>query len=212
MIDEGAWQQTRMSLIARLKNWDDQQSWQEFYDTYAKLIFGVALKSGLSHAEAEEVVQETVLNVCKKIKDFKAVAAAGSFKAWLRTQARWRILDQIKKRASLPGQAGLSSATGLEDTRTTPVEQRVPDPAASALDQLWDQEWQENLLKAALEKMKQRVSAKQFQIFYLHVIKKWPTRAVAKALDVPVGQVYLARHRLSPLLSKAVKELEIELV
>jgi hypothetical protein len=27
-------QATRWSLLARLKNWDDQQSWREFFDTY----------------------------------------------------------------------------------------------------------------------------------------------------------------------------------
>jgi len=31
--------QTRWSLIGRLKDWGDQQSWQEFFDTYWKLIY-----------------------------------------------------------------------------------------------------------------------------------------------------------------------------
>ena len=69
---------THWSLIERLKNWDDQAGWQEFYDTYAGLIYGVAIKSGLSSSEAEEVVQETIMSVSKKMKDFKAVSAAGS--------------------------------------------------------------------------------------------------------------------------------------
>jgi len=39
--------QTRWSLIGRLKDMDDQQSWQAFFDAYWKLIYSVALKAGL---------------------------------------------------------------------------------------------------------------------------------------------------------------------
>src|SRR6267143_6364892 len=82
---------TRRSLLNRLKNWDDQESWKDFFDTYWKLIYGVAIKAGLSDAEAEEVVQETVITVAKKIGDFKADPAHGSFKGWLLKITQWRI-------------------------------------------------------------------------------------------------------------------------
>ena len=52
---------TRWSLISRLKDWDDRESWKNFFDTYWKLIYGAAIKAGLSDVEAEEVVQETVI-------------------------------------------------------------------------------------------------------------------------------------------------------
>ena len=31
---------TRKSLLDRLKNWGDDASWQDFFDTYWKLIYG----------------------------------------------------------------------------------------------------------------------------------------------------------------------------
>ena len=37
---------TRTTLIDRLKNWQDQSSWQSFFDSYWRLIYGVARKSG----------------------------------------------------------------------------------------------------------------------------------------------------------------------
>src|SRR6516165_2544113 len=93
---------TRWSLLARLKNWEDQQSWREFFDMYWRLIYTVAIRSGLTDAEAQDVVQDTILSVAKKIDDFKCDRAAGSFKAWLLQLTRWRILNQLKKR--LPDQ------------------------------------------------------------------------------------------------------------
>src|SRR5205823_496941 len=62
---------TRRSLVDRLVNWDDQKRWQEFFDTYWKLIYSTARKSGLTDAEAQEVVQETVITVAKKKVDHK---------------------------------------------------------------------------------------------------------------------------------------------
>src|SRR5467141_3250894 len=41
---------TRQSLLERLKNWEDQTSWQDFFNTYWKLIYGVARQAGFDGA------------------------------------------------------------------------------------------------------------------------------------------------------------------
>src|ERR1041385_6847988 len=93
---------TRYSLLSRLQNWDDQESWKDFFDTYWRLIYSAAVNSGLSEAEAQDVVQETVICVARDIQKFKRDRAKGSFKGWLRNLTRWRIKDQLRKR--MPGQ------------------------------------------------------------------------------------------------------------
>ena len=35
------WLPTRQTLLSRLKNWDDQSSWREFFNLYWRLIYGV---------------------------------------------------------------------------------------------------------------------------------------------------------------------------
>ncbi len=45
---------TRQSLLSRLKVWDDHESWRDFFDTYWRLIYGLAVKSGLTNTEAED--------------------------------------------------------------------------------------------------------------------------------------------------------------
>src|SRR5918996_4191140 len=93
---------TRKSLLSRLKNWDDNDSWQKFFDTYWKLIYGVALKSGLTDAEAQDVVQETVLSVAKNIAEFKYDPSVCSFKTWLMQVTRSRISHQFRRRKRHP--------------------------------------------------------------------------------------------------------------
>src|SRR6185503_10568683 len=89
---------TRRSLVDRLVNWDDQRRWQEFFDTYWKLIYSAARKSGLTETEAQEVVQETVITVAKNIGKLRYDPEIGSFKGWLLNITRWRIADQFRKR------------------------------------------------------------------------------------------------------------------
>ena len=194
---------TRRSLVDRLVNWEDQKRWQEFFDTYWRLIYSTARKAGLTDAEAQEVVQETVITVAKKIDKLKYDPAIGSFKGWLLQITRWRIVDQFRKRE--PGEAKRPRAM---DDRLTATIERVPDPRVADLDEVWEKEWKENLFEAAIARAKKKVDPKQFQIFDCYVRKEWPAQKVAERLRVSIGQVYLARHRVSAVLKKEIKALE----
>ena len=194
---------TRRSLVSRLRQWDDQASWQEFFSIYWKLIYSVALKSGLTHEEAEDVVQETVLSVAKKMDTFKYDPALCSFKGWLMHVTRLRIIDQLRKRqpATQPGYF-----RNRPDSQTATLEQ-IPDPAA-VLDAIWDAEWEKNIVDAAMQRVKRRVKADHYQIFYLNAVRNLSVRKVAEMVGVNVAQVYLVKHRIANLIKKEVKLLE----
>ncbi len=194
---------TRRSLVDRLANWDDQRRWQEFFDTYWKLIYSAARKSGLADAEAQEVVQETVITVAKNIDRLQYDPAIGSFKGWLLQITRWRIADQFRKREP----EGVKRSHLQDDSLTATID-RVPDSRIVDLDAVWETEWKDNLLEAAIARVKRKIDPKQFQIFDCYVRKEWPAQKVSERLRVSVGQVYLARHRVAALLKKEIKTLE----
>ena len=207
---------TRHSLLARLKDWGDQASWQEFFDTYWQLIYNVAVKSGLTDAEAQEVVQETVIAVAKKIPEFKTDPARGSFGAWLMQLTRWRIADQWRKRGQVGGQA-LADAPGQEartrglqrdDTAATDELDRIPDPAGAVLESVWQAEWEKHVTAAALERVKGQISPRQFQMFDLHVLQKLSVQETARTLQVSVASVYMAKHRVGRLLRTELTKLQ----
>ncbi|MBI4325769.1 MAG: sigma-70 family RNA polymerase sigma factor [Chloroflexi bacterium] len=195
---------TRGTLLNRLKDWGDQESWREFFSTYWKLIYGVAVRAGLTEAEAQDVVQETIVSVAKTMPSFKYDPATCSFKTWLQHLTRKRIVDQFRKR----------SPADAADQRHAAVEalEQSPDGSSRDLERIWEEEWQANLLEAALNKIKARVNSKQYQMFYLYVIKKLTIREVARTLEVNAGQVYLAKHRISALVRAEVQKLERELI
>ncbi len=191
---------TRQSLLSRLKNWEDQESWRAFFDTYWKLIYNSAIRAGLTDAEAQDVVQETVSAVCKKMPEFTYDPARGSFKAWLMKQTGWRIADQFRKR--MPIQASRRSPE--TSTRTATVA-RVADPAVPELDLMWEAEWEKTLLEAAMQRLKRKVDPKYFQVFDLCVRKRWPIAKVARDLKMSSARVYLAKHRVGKLLKREVQ-------
>lgn len=195
---------TRSSLVKRLGNWSDHGSWQDFFDTYWKLIYAVAIKAGLSDAEAQDVVQETVVAVAKQMREGGYDRARSSFKNWLCLITRRRIIDHFRRRTKLRSR----SLAGPDDTTRTDSIARVPDPASLELDSVWDEEWRKNLVDAAIERVKEKVTPKQFQIFDLSVLKELPVREVTKLLKVNAAQVYLARHRISALVKQEVSRLE----
>jgi len=194
---------TRSSLLSRLRNLGDNASWQDFFDTYWKLIYNAAVKAGLSDAEAQDVVQETVITVSRKIQEFKYDPARGSFKGWLLHTTRWRILDHLRKQ-----KPETAPSSALDDSRRTDVLERVPDPASAQIDAVWEAEWQQNLLDAAMQRIKSRVRPKHYQVFELCALKQLPARKVAVTLCVSVPQVHLINHRIRNLIRKEVKHLE----
>ena len=195
---------TRESLLGRLKDWADQESWQDFYNTYCRLIYSVALKSGLTETEAADVLQETVIEVSRKMVDFKYDPALGSFKGWLLKLTQWRITDHYRKRRRHENQRA-------DETGKTRFMEQVPDPIGSEIAaRIWDDEWRNNLMAVATERVKGTVSPKQFQMFQLYVLKEWPVSKVAKTLGVSTTHVYVAKHRISALLKKEISRLKKE--
>jgi DNA-directed RNA polymerase specialized sigma24 family protein len=149
-----------------------------------------------------------VLSVAKKMRVFKYDPALGSFKGWLLQLTRWRILNQLKKR--LP--EGCLASSNADGTDETPVAERVADPASVDMEAYWDEEWQKNLIEAAIDRVKTHASPRQYEIFYLHVVKKISAAKVASTLDVNRAQVYLAKHRVSALVKREVRRLEREMI
>jgi RNA polymerase sigma-70 factor (ECF subfamily) len=211
---------TRRSLLSRLKRCDDQSAWQTFFDTYWRLLYSVARKAGLTDAEAQDAVQETVIKVSKHIGQFRYEPAKCSFKTWLMLLTRQRIATQFQKRQKVGVHASACPAAGArqnrlkpglqaDDTDTATLE-RIPDPAGVDLEAVWDEEWQNHLLATATQRVKQRVKPEHYQMFHLYALEHWPPGEVARVLRVSVAQVYLAKHRVGRLLRQEIQKLETE--
>lgn len=205
---------TRMSLIERLADWEDQKTWDEFYQTYWRLIYSVSVKSGLGQDEAFDVVQETVLSVAKQWKKGQQYdPTKGSFKTWLMNITRWRIADQFRRKQRNPAamnQSGGTPGRDGDERSTMTIERLEGEDGEQTLERMWENEWRYNLSEVAIERVKKQVSPKQFQIFHAYVVKDWDVGRVKKELGVSASQVYLAKHRVGKLIQKEIETLKGE--
>ena len=200
---------TRPSLLLRVREWDDAASWKEFYALYRKLIFGLARRSGLSHADAEDVTQDVFKRVAETIHEFESDPARGTFRGWLMNLTRWRVANKITRAPREEVNRSSSSAPGAEEEASTSTINRLPDPAK--LDAEWDLEWQRHLLDAACERISRRVKARHYQAFDLYVRRRWPVLKVAGELGMNPALVYLIGNRLTKQLKAEVEKLKGQL-
>lgn len=211
---------TRQSLLARLKDWGDQESWREFFDTYWRLIHAIALKAGLTEIEAQEVVQEVMIAVAKKMPGFTYEPGKDSLKGWLLAVTRWKVADQFRKRQPIsasnmvdPAQAAAPESRALsadDNTARTATVERVSDPHGLALEAIWDSEWRENLLRTALDRVKRTVNPAHYEMYHLHLVQGLSARDTANALGVSTPAVHLAKHRVGRLVKAELKRLEAQ--
>jgi RNA polymerase sigma-70 factor (ECF subfamily) len=198
--------QTRKSLLSRLRDHEDVQSWQTFFDRYWRLLYNVARHAGLDDPDAQDVVQDTVMAVAREIPQFHYDPDRGSFKQWLFRILRRRVADHFRKLYRQPAHAGVSPET-LEQSGDADA---ILLQSGVSLSDAWDQEWERSVLDAAIAQVRAQANPKHFQVFDYCVLKEWPVAKVASTLGMNAAQVYLARHRVSAAVKKAARRIDGE--
>jgi len=180
------------TFIRRLKA-RDEESWRLFYDQHRDLIYRRSLAKGLSESEAEEVVQDTFLTLLRKIDDFIYDPNRGKLAGFLTQTANWRIEDQREKRMPV------SPTPQTEDLGQTEFIQRVPDQHASPEGELAGKEKGQlarAVYESVMQRIKDRTSPRQFQIYELHHVRGWSVERICGELNAKPQDVYNASLRI----------------
>jgi RNA polymerase sigma-70 factor (ECF subfamily) len=105
------------TLLQRLSG-GDQSALGEFFDLYAGLVNGIALRILRDATEAEDVVQEVFVQIWRQAARYDP--ERGTPEAWICTMTRTRALDRLRRRAARredPGETapGQSAAPRAEE-------------------------------------------------------------------------------------------------
>ena len=198
---------TRRTLLSRLRNLDDQESWRTFFDLYWRLLYNVARKSRLDDPGAQEIVQDTVIAVARKMPEFRYDPSRGTFRQWLLRITRRRIIDHLRRIYRQPLKAEVAPELLDEDEEHAAA---ITDQSASAFEAAWDEEWKKSTFDAALARVRVAINPRHFQVFDYCVLKKWPASKVAETLGLNAAQVYLAKHRVAQAMKRAVRRINDE--
>jgi RNA polymerase sigma factor (sigma-70 family) len=169
---------TRKSLLARVRDPGDHDAWTKFYDLYAPLLYGFARKQGLDPGDAEEVRDQVLEELSRKMPGFCYDRERGRFKSWLYRMTAHRVVD-LRRRARA-GRADSDALAELVDPGPTPSE-------------AWERNWESEHLRYCVERARFAVSERDWQAFRLLVDDK-TVPEVCSALGMNPNQVYKAKH------------------
>jgi RNA polymerase sigma factor (sigma-70 family) len=189
--------QTSPTLLGRLgHDPTDQEAWSVFVRRYGPKIYSWCRRWGLAEADAEEVAQNVLAHLARKLRHF-VYDPARSFRAWLRTVTRHAWSDFIDDRKRC--------AAGSGDSQVLELLQSVParDDLVARLEEEYDRE----LLDEALVRVRLRVTPERWEVFRLTAIDGLSGAEVAQRLAMKVATVYTTRSKVQKLVQKEVRKL-----
>jgi RNA polymerase sigma-70 factor (ECF subfamily) len=185
-------------LLGRLRQDPlDQAAWAEFVGHYGAKVYAWCRKWGLQEADAQDVTQDVLLRLARKMKDF-AYDPSRSFRAWLKTLTSHAWSDFAKARQR-PGQGTGDSAvrTGLESTE-----------AREDLVKHLEEEFDRELLEEAMVRVRLRVAPQTWEAFRLTALEGLAGAEAATRIPMQVAQVFVAKRRVQKMLREEIARLE----
>jgi RNA polymerase sigma-70 factor (ECF subfamily) len=177
---------TRVSLLVRIRDPGDGAAWRQFVAIYAPLIFGFARRRGLQDADAADLTQEVLRSVASAAGRFDYDAGRGSFRSWLFTVSRNALNTFLEARRRRDVARGGSSAQiALQDRPA-----REEDETAR-----WEQDYRQRRFSWAAEQVRGGFEESSWEAFWQTAVEGRSPKAVAEALGMSVGAVYIAKSR-----------------
>lgn len=179
---------TRLTLIARVRDPRDDRAWVEFVTLYTPIIFGFLRKRGLSPTDSEDVTQEIFRSLSQALPGFELNKSIGTFRNWLFTVSRSKLNTFLTKsrRTDIP-------------TETLPESGETSD---------WDQLYMKELFAQACQRVEQQVEPSTWQAFWRTAVQLESTEAVANALSLTTDNVYQKKSRVAARIREAIRELD----
>lgn len=180
------------ALVARLAE-GDQAALSALYDRYSSMLLALAIRVVGDHAEAEEVLQEVLLQAWRQAERYNPDRSSVS--TWLVMMTRSRAIDRIRSRNVVDRTL---AAAQKEETRV----HESPQGAKSVLHQE-----RADRLRAELAK----IPAEQRQVLELAFFSGMTQREIAAETGIPLGTVktrtLLAMKKLRAALSDDLEDL-----
>jgi RNA polymerase sigma factor (sigma-70 family) len=183
---------TRETLLIKLKNQNNDSAWSEFSIIYKGFIWSVLMKMDIPTQDQEDLVQDVLLKAWKALPDFDYNRSQGRFRNWL---------------------SFVTANTARTYFRTFNRNSKLfcskdSDHAEQAeIEKITETEWKKFISKMAWDKVSKNLSEPACQSFEL-LSEGLSAQQVAEKLNIPYNTVCVYKKRVINKISKEIADLE----
>ena len=190
--------QTRQTLIERIRDQHNEIAWEEFVATYESYIYAIIRRMGISAEDSKDIHQDVVLSLWKKLPEYRKNPNS-RFRSWLSTvtsnAVKYFIRSSVNKSKKLDRFENLLK--NLNDNSTE-------------IEKIASEEWELFIADKALENIKEVFSGRGIEVFQMS-LKGKDVAEIASSLEIEESSVYQLRASVKKSLTKEIARLKEEL-
>lgn len=177
---------TRISLLERVRDLEDQEAWREFDALYRAIVTRYARFLGLRPEMADEAASQVMIRLMKRMPKFRYDRAqAGRFRAYIKQILRRVVIDMHQPQNQ---ESVILSNLAVEHGELACIEL-------------------EEVIKHCMAKLQQRAQKPaRFEAFYRRVVQQQSVDEVCAALGMTREQVYQAKDDMLAALRKTMAD------
>lgn len=184
--------ETRNSLIVRLKSEQNEIAWRDFVGNYEGFLAQIARRHGVPERHVADATQQILIAIVRSIEGWKDDGNAASFRRWLSTVSRNVVIRFMSQERRHPGGVGGSDLVALL--------QKVEEKP----DEFHVQRYQHELIVWATQQVRKEFLETSWQAFWATVIEQQSVDQVAKDLNISTGSIYMSRSRIMVRIRKII--------
>ena len=189
---------TRQSLLLQLHQ-RSNDAWAEFLQVYEKAIYNFCRRRGLQDADAQDVTQDVLTAVDRRVGTWDSNPSKGTFRGWMFRVARNIAVNKFLERSRQAAASG--------DTIVAQMLAELPDSEDAQSTAFW-MEYRRGLMHWAAKRVKPDVSEFAWKSFWKTAIEGKKADEVAQELGKSVGNVYTAKCRVFARIKNLISQMD----
>jgi RNA polymerase sigma-70 factor (ECF subfamily) len=188
--------ETRLSLLQRLRTPGDGAAWADFVKMYEPLLTSYVRKKGVPEHDVSDVVQTIYVSLLRAMPTFKLDKGRGKFRSWLYQVTVNAVTDRARRRHRRSREVGWG--------------ENVPEPATfdPSPDAEWEKAYRERMFHVALEQVRTSTNATTWACFQRYLLEGRTGEDVAVELGMLPNTV---RKNASRVLAKVNEQAALNL-
>lgn len=192
---------TRITLLQRVRNQHDEQSWAELMQVYERYVYSVIRSLNISEHDADDILQQVFLKLWDKLPGMDPNEII-RFRSLLSRITKHCTIDFIRRRST--------AAEKLQQAAQDEAMQYLKAIQLPEIDKIAKERWEVFLVNQALENVESQFSGQAVAVFRMS-LKGVDVKEIAEKLGLEVNSVYRLRARVKSHLVKEIQHLRDEL-